>query len=109
MVGLEPARGCPHKILSLGRLPFRGIRKAEAPRGRWNQRAEISRFICIKFRAGVACDNHTALGPAPRGWGPLMGLNATSVGKGLNPFARSRFGQDLLAHPDAYLMPRTHS
>ena len=26
MVGLEPTRGCPRKILSLVRLPFRHIR-----------------------------------------------------------------------------------
>jgi hypothetical protein len=28
MVGLEPTRGCPRKILSLVRLPFRHIRSA---------------------------------------------------------------------------------
>lgn len=27
MVGLEPTRGCPRKILSLVRLPFRHIRR----------------------------------------------------------------------------------
>jgi hypothetical protein len=31
--GLEPPRGCPHKVLSLARLPFRHSRKMDRLRG----------------------------------------------------------------------------
>lgn len=77
----------------------------------------ILQFICKKFRAGVARDNHSPLGPTPRGVGRGLYRNRSDwLGRRVSHRARRqevRRGTILsshhfarqFTHPDAYLMP----
>jgi hypothetical protein len=59
-----------------------------------------------KFLADLARNSRATLGPTPGGRATPLGLNVTKVGKSCAPICPMTLLQDLVAHPDAYLMPR---